>query len=192
MISNDMAPLKYRIYKGIGGKFGAAQFSFNQPFFYCSNDRKHKYYQGDIVRKANFSSQVKCTHEGCDGSLSPREGNIFLEMAVTTKPNAYDWDRKIQFCLSVKDVGEILTAMKKGITKTLTHDPGAGTQKKGNITKVLKWEVKDKSKGALLSLYEKKKGDEKGRNVMVPLSLDEVLTLGLLFEAVTPSMLAWT
>lgn len=192
MINNDVAPLKYRIYKGISGKFGAAQFSFNQPFFYCSKNRKHKYYVGDIVRKANFSSQVKCTHEDCNGILSAREGNVFLEITATVKPNTYDWNNKIQFCLSVKDVGELLVAMKKGISKTLTHDPGAGTQSKGNITKILKWEVKDKNKGALLSLFEKKKDDEKGKNVMVPLSLDEVLTLGVLFEAIVPSMLAWT
>ena len=191
MLNNDVAPLKHRIYKGVGGKFGAAQFTFNQPFFYCNKNRKHKYYVGDLVKKANFSSDTRCSVEGCGGTLTAREGNVFLEMTGATGKNQYDWKNKIQFCLSIKDIGMLLVAIKKGTRQELTHDPGAGTSRKGTIMKKLTYDVKDKSKGALLSLYEKKKDDEKGRNVTVPLSLDETIVLGLLLEAVTPSTLAW-
>lgn len=191
MLNNDVAPLKYRIYKGIGGQFGAAQFTLNQPLFYCSKNKKHKFFVGDLVRRANFSSNVKCTYESCDGVLGAREGNIFLEMTVATGPNKYDWNQKISFCLSIKDIGTLLVAMKKAKSTDLTHDPGAGTNRKGQITKKLIYEVKNKEKGALLSLYEKKREEEKGRRVMVPLSLDEVFVLAELFKTALSSMVAW-
>lgn len=200
MLPNDVAPLKYQVYKGISGKYGAVQFSPSQPCFYCTSNKKHKFYTGEVVRKANFSSKTQCPIEGCSGTLSSREGSIFIEMAPTTAPNVYNWDKKIMFSLSIKDAGQLLLAMKRGESVTLTHDPQAGTQNKGKIVKKLNYYVKDVKQGALLSLEESRKqaneGDEAKegngkKNYMVPLTADEVLVLASLLQAYLPFMLSW-
>jgi hypothetical protein len=112
-------------------------------------------------------------------------------MAPTTAKNTYSWSQKIIFSLSIKDIGQFLLAMRRGETVELLHDPGAGTNRKGQIVKKLCYYVKDPKQGALLSLSESRKGEENKKNYTVPMTADEILTLNVLLQAFVPSVLAW-
>jgi Whirly transcription factor len=172
-------PMKYAIYKGVGGKFGAVQFSLMKPNVFCFSCKEKYYDTLFICNKCGGSSEV----------LEKREGAVFVEVAPTVGPNLYDWDKKIIFALSVVDIGKLVNKLRAGQEVKLLHDPGAQTEKAGQVTKTLSFTAPTE-KGSLFSIQEKNKsGEPKSYNV--PLSPEEMTIIGTLLVAAIPVCLAW-
>ena len=149
-------PVKYSIYKGMGGKNGAIQFSLI-PF--------------DGTRER-------------DGKASP-EGAILIEGAPTSGKNTYDWSKKVSFALSPDDIGKFISMIKTGgeifhvyneKNKKLNLRVG-NDDKEGNPT----W---------MFSLNEG--AGETTKNIVLPISVHEMVVLRNLLEAAIPAILGWT
>jgi len=202
-----MFPLRFAVYKGLSGKFGAVQFLFQRPHFFCSNDRRHKVFN-DVVfdgsrvpsvspglsASASFSKDVTCPV--CNkGTLSSREGCIFLDTAATVSKDKYDWDNKISLSLSITDVSKLLHGIRYNKETKLYHDPGAKSDKQGLVGKTILMKPNEDGgavNGCMFSFFESNKNTpDIKKSVMVPLTGDEVAALFSLLEQVIPQMLSW-
>jgi hypothetical protein len=162
-----MLPLQFQIYKGKGGRFGAAQFS---------------------LKDAKLPVDLKDKGE---------EGVMFLNITSATGPDNYDWANKIVLALSIEELGGILHVMSAPVQadgKTneykITHDPGAGSDTKGQTVKGLYISApKGPLTGIMLTATENKDGVTKKHTV--PVTSNELMVLKALFEAAIPRMLGW-
>ena len=155
-------PIKYAVYKGMGGKHGAAQFSLIR----FDPNRMH------------------------NGKPNPK-GGVLLEMAPTTGKNVYDWEGgKISFWMSVEDISEFLILRNfdkdsddnEGIFHSFNETNKKLRIGKGSIYKGLpSW---------LMSLHSSVKGGE-SKTVSLPISAKEMTVLVKLLEAAIPSILGW-
>jgi hypothetical protein len=173
-----MRPIKYAIYKGMGGKFGAVQFSLAAPVFVC-----------EVCKHRNYMVPEHDGNSTCSGDMPVREGAVFVDVANTTAPNIYDWEHKTIFAMSVTDMGKILSGLRAGTEVKLLHDPGAQTEKQGQVTKTLSFGAQT-DRGCLFNMYEKNKSGEE-KKFMIPLTPDEVTVIGTLIARAIPLVLAW-
>jgi hypothetical protein len=117
------------------------------------------------------------------------EGAVFIEAAPAIGPSKYDWaEQKITFAMSIKDIGQFLVGTKTG-NVDLFHDPGAGSDKKGQVTKKLTLKAGETAGTFFIFMSEKSAAREK--KVSLPVSADEMRILVTLFEAAIPKMLNW-
>lgn len=177
-----MRPIKYAVYKGIKGSYGAVQFSLSPPVYVC-NQCNHRNYQFPDGPQHNSNPAT------CNGQFELREGAVFVDIANATGPNLYDWEHKTIFALSVNDLGKVLAALKAGIECKLLHDPGAQTEKAGLVTKTMSFTALTE-KGFMFYMYEKNKSGEE-KKFMIPFTVDEVAILGTLITSAIPSVLGW-
>ena len=116
-----------------------------------------------------------------------RGGAVFLEAASAKAERLYDWENKIVFALSPKDIGMLLVGFKQGKAK-IFHDPGAQTESQGNIVKTLF--LQSASPGTwFLTLTEKQGEAEKQFKVSV--TSDEARVLSELLAYSLPQLLGW-
>lgn len=173
-----MRPIKYAVYKGIKGSYGAVQFSFSPPVYVC-----------EVCKHRNYREPEHNGNSQCAGEMPVREGAIFIDVANSTGSNIYDWEKKTIFALSVNDMGKVLLGLRNGTGVKLLHDPGAQSEKAGQITKTLSFdEVTEK--GSLFNMYEKNKSGEE-KKFMIPLSADEISIIGTLISHAIPLALGW-
>ncbi len=160
-----MQPLKYAVYKGIGGsKYGCVQFSLKLP---------------RVTEKTDKGFEVG--DPGC----------VFVECAPTTGPNVYDWNNKIIFALSVGDMGKIVSGLTGGNEVKLVHDPGAKSDQAGQVNKNLTFTAPG-DKGCLFYLNENNKANPEGKKYCVPLTNDELLIIVTLLRSAISTCLAWS
>jgi hypothetical protein len=174
-------PLQYAVYKGMSGKFGAAQFNFQLPHFYKGKDKD---FTGD---KALDQYGKLMEVEG----WRQREGAVFLEVAPPLGSNKYDWDKKITMALSVTDMGKIVHHLTSGKDCALTHDPGAKTDKQGEVKKYLNMSSPEgiMDRGTMLRLSMDNAGEKV--NYTVPLSPDECMVVRQLMLTAIGRALQW-
>lgn len=180
-----MNPLQFSVYKGMGGKWGAVQLSFQPPHFYKG---KEKDFKGTSALDEN--GRLKR-----DDGWKEREGAVFVNITSPKGKNVYDWDDKIVMALSVNDMAEVLHFLetgrdaKGGDSLSLLHDPGAKTESQGAVKKFLRLNAKDLTQGAMLTVVQQTGSDKKEH--VVPLSCVELVTVKtLLRQAITKAM-AW-
>lgn len=180
-----MNPLQYSVYKGMGGKWGAVQLSFQPPHFYKD---KEKDFRGTTA----LDSEGKLKREE---GWKEREGAVFVNITSAKGKNVYDWDAKIVIALSVTDMAEILHFLETGRDSkgenslSLLHDPGAKTQSQGAVKKFLRLNSQDLSKGAMLTVV-KQSGGEKTEHT-VPLTCVELLAINVLLRQAMTKAMAW-
>lgn len=175
-----MRPLQYAIYKGKSGKFGAVQFNFQPPHYYCSSCKAKNY----------TNDSHPATQSGCQGEMIQREGAVFMEITSATSPDVYDWNNKIVMALSVNDLGKLLVTLRTGADLKLLHDPGAGSEKKGQIRKTLfVSSPKGIESGCMFNANSVADGTEKRHTV--PMTFDEVCVLGTLVSTAISRCLNW-
>lgn len=162
-------PIQFGIYKGVRGKFGALRLSLKKAY----TDEKR--------------------NTGC----------IFLDIAPTAAPNKYDWENsKMTLALSVTDISKIILFLRAPNHRVfdndsssderalkIFHDKGAGTAERGQHTTTLKFSKPSEKTNIFVSAYQKSSGQTK--NAMVPVSPDEVISVGTLLQAAIPLILAW-
>jgi hypothetical protein len=113
-----------------------------------------------------------------------------MDISSASGRNTYDWKNKITVQLSIKDVGQLLVGLTTGKQVTITHDPGAGTESKGRVVKVLSFSSpKGLSEGAFLSCSMKQ--NEEKLEHRVGLTPDEIIVMSELFKAIIPKALGW-
>lgn len=170
-------PLRYAVYKGKNGRFGAVQFSLQNPYCYNSNNQK------------DFTGKYAIDPD--NGRLKPgwktREGAIFVEITSTKSPDVYDWDNKIIMALSVNDMGKMLLGLSRAGKTSIMHDPHAQSDKANQVKKFLNIEVSDQ--GAMLYCTQTKDGNKTSHTV--PLSPDEVVILRALLTKAISNSLNW-
>lgn len=179
-------PLQFAIYKGVSGKFGAVQFNFQPPHYYGLSNGAfagHKDFRGN--RALDVDGRVK------DG-WRQREGAIFVEAATTIGKNTYDWEGKTTFACSITDMGKIVLFLSvPGVNLDIMHDPGAKTDREGQVRKHLKAFSKDGplKGGCMLTVSESSGSNNKEHKI--PLSADECITLRQLLLRAMPRALDW-
>lgn len=203
----NMDALQLGIYKGIckqgnEPKFGAIQFSLQKPHYYV--DTKSNKFK-DLPREdfiklrklKNFQGRFlpdwwrdKFPQLNSDDLVS-REGAMFINIASTIGPNQYDWENKVVMSLSVNDMAKLLMVLEGSLQEMkLMHDPGAKTERAGQVKKYLNLSSPKGIKiGATFSISETA-GDKK-KSHFVPLSGDEVKLLSTLIRGAIPACLAW-
>lgn len=152
------------------------------------NNRPIKYaiYKGVNGKFGCFQFQLLPAYKSSKGP----EGAVFIEAANATAPNVYDWEHKIVFALSPADIGTFLSGFQSGSCKLL-HDPGAGSDRKGQKVKNLDLQAGQNAGTFFLNLSEKI-GDEEARVVKIPLNAGEARCIITLLTAALPVMLGWT
>jgi len=176
----SIRPITYKVFKGMGGGHGAVNFSLSAPHFYRGTEKNFTGYDGE---------NKQAIYDGKDG-WKLRDGCVFVEMAPTIGKNVYDWDNKITFALSVNDMSQLLLGLRTGDEVKLMHDPGAGTDNKGQVSKYMTFNSPNGTKiGGFLYLTQIINDDK--RNYKVPLSGAEVVALGELLRVALTRALAW-
>ncbi len=173
-----MNPLQYAVYKGTGGKWGAVQFNFQAPHYFRD---KQKDFTG--VNALGDDNKMK---EG----WKIREGAVFMEITSTKDKNVYDWENKVTIALSTNDLGKVLYGLKLGTDVKIMHDPGAKSDRAGQVTKNLNMSSpKGTAEGCLISVTET--NGEARKSHTVPLTGDELIVLGTLVQAAIARSLGW-
>lgn len=175
-------PIQYAVYKGMGGKFGAAQFNLQRPHRVCPKCRKRDY-SGTLL-------------ECCNEKTDVRDGAVFLEITSAKEKNVYDWSKKITVSLSVTDISKLLYGLRtatEGSEVKLMHDPGAKTEAMGKVQKhVTLASPQGPGKGFMLNVAQF--SGQQGEKLVhtVPLSPEEALVVSTLFASAIPQLLAWS
>jgi hypothetical protein len=168
----EKPPLKYEVYKGLRGKFGALRLSLKKAW---SNPDK-------------FDKK---------GKKAKKEGVIFLDMVPTIGLNKYDWEnQKMTMALSVTDIGKIILYLRMPNNSIFSenklkifHDRGAGTHTVGQDVKTLTIDKPRDAHSFFFNMYHKN-GDD-ATTASVPVTPDEALVIGTLLGAAIPRILAW-
>lgn len=187
-------PIQYAIYKGMGGSNGAAQFNLQSPHKYCPVCKKRDY-TGEKFECGGTPEQAHPKEK-----LLVREGCVFLEVTSVKdgQKNVYDWEKKIVFALSITDLGKLLYGMRTGCLDKdgnpgevkITHDPGAGSEAKGKVQKYLSLSSpKGPAAGFYLSMTQF--GGQEKMTHKVPITADEGVVLGALFQSAISKLLNW-
>jgi hypothetical protein len=163
-------PMKYTLYKGVTGKFGAMRLQLKGPY----QPRK-------------------------DGRRDKPEGCIFLEMAPAVGKNTYDWEHsKILIALGITDIPKIILYLrapnhpifqKSDGKLKIYHDRGAGSKDRGQVVTSLTFEKPADKDNIFVHGFYKKNGAQK--NATVTVSPDEAVAIGTLLQASIPTILAW-
>ena len=86
----------------------------------------------DIYRRGRAAMQFKLGLNVRDGA----KPGVFIDMTDKPKGDAFDWNGKVTIKLGINDLGMILSGLDKSLDKIeMIHDPGAGSDSKGAITK---------------------------------------------------------
>jgi hypothetical protein len=171
--------MQFSVYKGTGGKWGAAQFNLQDPHCYSGKEK-------DFTGQRAFQ----------DGKLQEgwkvRPGCVFFEITSTVEgqKNVYDWANKIILALSVSDIGKMLLSLTTGKECKIMHDPHAKSDKAGDVKKFLTLiSPKGTVEGAILSASQTSEGET--RKHTVPLTGDEVINLRCLLQSAVSRALGW-
>ena len=181
---SKISPLPLSFYKGVGGKFGAVQFRFREPHFYCV-ECKFKVYDGILPPDVCPSCKV--------GKMKTREGCLFMEITSAIGPNEYDWDNKVSMSLSIVDLSKMLLVLEGAIDNVeLLHDPGAKTSDQGKVQKNFSLSSPQGLKvGAMLFARQNDKEINKTVSHTVGINASEAKRLAVAIRAVIPRALAW-
>lgn len=175
-------PLQYAIYKGIKGKFGAAQLNFQPPHFFCE---RQKDFTGELALYTDQADGRTKLREG----WNMREGAVFIEVTSAVGPNQYNWEQKVTMALSIDDMGKILTAIALNKKLELQHDPGAGKETARLKLKTLTLDFPDPEQGCMLYCSQTAGGERV--NHVIPVSRNEIVVIRTLLTAAISKALAW-
>jgi len=173
-----MRPQDFAIYKGISGKYGAAQFKLIQTKFKCPK-----------CREENFISPNHTRNKHCDGEMRVITGAILVEVTSAVARNRYDWENSIKLALNITDISKILNAFSRGEKIGIYHDPNKGKPGAQVIDKKLTFSV-GRDGSYFLKIF-KKIGDDKIEHSL-PISKEEIRVLKIIFEAAIPKILCWS
>lgn len=188
-------PLQLQFYKGMGGRWGAVQFKPQPPHYYCANSKCPGIERADgkRIKAKDWESRFAGKCPACGEEMKSREGAIFVEITSAIGKNVYDWPSKVRMALSVPDLGKLLhfleTAGPEG-ELLIQHDPGAGSNSKGQVMKRMNFQTKEgPAKGVMMYVSQNEGEDTKKHTV--PLAGDEVKILAACIRDFIPKALGW-
>jgi len=136
----------------------------------------------DIYRKGKAAAQFKLAAD------IDRPG-VFLELSDTPKGDGFLWDDKVTVKLGIPDLTKIASGFNNGTEEIkIYHDPGAGTDDKGKISKNISF--KRSATGYYMNVSVVKDRVPVKR-INVAMSMDEVFALTVLFETAITKILRW-
>jgi len=197
-----LSPLQLAFYKGMKGSHGALQFNPQMPHYYCPDRecKQKKIYDQALppycaeCKKPVLDSKGEVIRGGIDRKMKSREGAIFVDICSTKGNNQYDWDNKITMALSTGDLAKLLMFLEggqAGETLSLLHDPGAQTNRAGDIRKTIKfYSPKGLKEGCFVSVLMSMKNRDNVEH-KVPLSGSEVKELAVSIRGFIPVARAW-
>ena len=136
-----------------------------------------------IYRKGKVAAQFKLQDK------IERPG-VFLELSDKPKGDGFIWDEKIVVKLGMPDLGKILDGLERSLDNiTLFHDPGAGTDSKGEVSKNIQFKKANEGSYYMnVSLVQNRKVVKK---ISIALNSAEVRTLMCLVDVAIPKILGW-
>lgn len=138
----------------------------------------------NIYRKGKTAAQFKI------GANIDRPG-IFVDLTDKPKGDAFDWKDKITIKLGLNDLGAMLSTIKNNEKELkLFHDPGAGTDDKGSVSRTITLVRNDsKQKGYYFNVTSSQDG--KAKRISVAMNNSEITILECLITVTIPKMLRW-
>lgn len=137
----------------------------------------------DVYRKGKAAAQFKLAAD------IDRPG-VFLELSDTPKGDGFLWDDKVTVKLGIPDLTKIANGFNTGAEEIkIYHDPGAGTDDKGKISKNIAF--KRSATGYYMNVSVVKDRVPMKR-INVAMSSDEVFALTVLFETAITKILRWS
>jgi hypothetical protein len=168
-LKQEKAPIQYKIYKGVSGKFGALRMN---------------------LKKAWSDPEIKRGGEGVIFlEMAPAVGKNQYDWQ----------NQKMVIALSVQDISKIILYLrapqhpmfsKSDGRLTIFHDKGAGTASKGQETKTLTFAKYPDRENFFVSMSQKDISGAR-KEASIPMSPDEAITMTTLFQSAIPSILAW-
>lgn len=166
----DRAPLPFKIYKGMGGKFGAMRMMFKRPW------------QNELDRKQEGVIFIEMAPATGRNVYDWENQKVKFAIGIT------DIGKLINFFTNTK---QYVTENDPNVAKVdILHDKNAGTANKGKDIKILSIS-KTKGRDSFFFGIAKKNGSSYD-NISVPIAADEAIVMLELFKAAVSAMLAWT
>jgi hypothetical protein len=171
-LREDRAPLQYKLFKGLTGKFGALRLGFKRPWTNKNNSNKQ---EGILFLE-----------------MAPPLGNNIYDWE----------NNKLVFSLAINDVGKLVHYFKSpkkyfsdkydSCQIQLLHDKNAGTKDKGKEFKTLSISKSTNMNNFMVSLRYVNKDLNINKEAKITLAPDEAIILDELLKASIPASLAWT
>ena len=136
----------------------------------------------DIYRRGKVAAQFK---------LQPdiERPGVFVDLTDKAKGDGFDWADKVTIKLGVNDLCAIASGLSNGDKEIkLFHDPGAGTEDKGSISKNISFTKSTTGYFMNVSIVKDRKPLKR---ISVAMSPPEIYALIVLFEIAIPKILRW-
>ena len=164
----EKAPLPFKVFKGVKGKFGAMRLTMKRPW------------SNDFGKKQEGVLFLEMAPPIGNNVYDWEDGKVILALGMSDVP------KLLHFFKSPNQYCE-----KDGSFKiTIYHDKNAGTKDKGKHTKQLTISKPQDRTNFFFSIMEKNNGHEKKANV--PVAPDEATAFMTLLEFSIPMLLSWT
>ena len=163
----NKAPLRFEIFKGVGGKFGALRLNLKKAY---TEDKRNR-------------------DNGCIFlEMAPATGKNIYDWQNSKAVIALNLTDLSKILLYLRSPQHSMFKKNEGNLK-LYHDKGAGTAKEGQEITSLTISKPEGRSNFFWSIYQKRQDTTK--TVSVPVSPDETLTIGTLLQAALPTILMW-
>lgn len=138
-----------------------------------------------VIYKGKGAASVKAippsfvaVSQGSSSRIVDRQGGLLFELAASTQPREYDWQKKGTFLLDPTECAEIVS-MDTRVGCDMFHDPNLNDQSRsGQVTKRMQWKPSQDGKGMFLSLQISDKNDKAaGASFSVPVTWAELEVL---------------
>jgi len=167
----EKAPLQWKSYKGMKGKFGAMRLNL-----------KKAWTSGDI-RKAEGVVFLEMAPTIGPNNYDWQNQKMIMALGITDIPKVILYLRNPSHVI-FKDRND---PSKKQLL--IYHDKGAGTNTKGQNVKTLQVVKPDDAYSFFFTMYQKE--GTKETTATVPISPDEAIAIGTLLQAAITQVLAW-
>lgn len=152
-----------------------------------------------VIYKGKGAASVKAippafvpVSQGSSSRIVDRQGGLLFELAASTQPREYDWQKKGTFLLDPTECAELIS-MDTRVGCDMFHDPNLNDQSRsGQVTKRMQWKPSQDGKGMFLSLQISDKQDKgAGASYSVPVTWAELEVLRSLCRYSIPYFLGF-
>ena len=151
----------YHVLSAIGGGTGKMWDKGSSPPNSNSNANvtpSPRTFASYVIYKSKGAASVKVIPpsftpvSGTASRIVDKHGGLLFELASSTSPREYDWQKKGTFLLDPTECGELIV-MDRSVGAEFFHDPNLNdATKSGQITKRMTWKPSQDSRGMFLSL----------------------------------------
>jgi hypothetical protein len=117
------------------------------------------------------------------------KGRLFVTCSDSIDKNKYNWKEKVSIGLDEHEVGKLLHSLKTGQVVKFYHDKYKGTDKEGEVIKIL--HISEPNANGVIFLNLSQKGTVQRKINGVSVDTIEARTLAILLECAIGRILGW-